>query len=207
VTCSYDHHQRHNHLTERISAVAINRLYVVIGGDRVDLAPLASTHVLHTNGIASSLILDLFARAGAKLVGADEDLGTFVVEGDAVLLAAALRAARLTRRVRIEPAYHQVGGPPGDLWAPTGRVAVRFPAGWSRDRIDAILARRGLRMTEPIDEMPGGYFAVMDGDPIEAVRPLLEEDGALFAEPDFIQRMQRRTHTRPYTPTHHRKAP
>jgi hypothetical protein len=164
--------------------------FVVIGGDRVDLEPLAGTVVLRSRGAALRSLLDLCAQHGFEVLASDEGTGTVVVESAAKPVEQALRAARLTKRAQIAPAYHRAGGSSDDLLAPTGRVAVRFPEDWPRDRVDGALAGHGLQVTEAIPRMPNGYFTVTPDDPIEAARALLEEDGALFAEPDFFQRMR-----------------
>jgi hypothetical protein len=166
--------------------------YFLRRGRRVELSPLPRTFVVRGPGAALDRLAALLPP-GAEVVATDD--AVIVVAGDEAVIrrAATLPGARL-EGARVEPAYRQEKGPADDLWAPTGRVAVRFPEDWGRDRIDAVLSARGLKVEEPLDGTLNGYFASTPGDPIEAARALVEEDGAVFAEPDFIRKMRLRGH-------------
>src|SRR5262245_13532263 len=142
-------------------------VHVVLDGHRVDLEPLDGTFVIRGRSAALDA-LTAHLRSGLRVLAGDEEAGALVVEGDGARIQEAIRAARLARRLRVEPAYHQVGGPAGDLWAPTGRVTVRLSG--SVTKAKAVLGNRGLRVVERLDDMPGGYIAVTDGDAIEAAR-------------------------------------
>lgn len=167
--------------------------YFLRSGHRVELMPHVQAAAFKGTEAALERLSAVLERAGARVLGTYPETGLLVAEvppGDKARVDRAVQAARLQGRVRPVPAYSVVGGPPDDLWVPTGRIAVRFPETWDDAAIEATLKRRGLSMREPIEDMPGGVMASADGvDPIEAARALVEEDGAIFADPDFLRRL------------------
>lgn len=167
--------------------------YFVRSGRRVELEP--HEHAMAFQGSAAALkrLSSLLEGVGAVVLGTDSETGLLVAEvpsGDLARVHQAVQAARLQSRLQPVPAYRVVGSAPVDVWVPTGQIAVRFPETWDDAAIEAALERRGLRLREPIEDMPGGVMASADGvDPIEAARALAEEDGVIFADPDFLSRL------------------
>ena len=170
--------------------------YFLRGGHRVELEPHERVVAFQGSGAALGRLSSVLVGLGAVVIGVDEDAGVLVASvpsGDVTRAGEAAQDEKLRGRVRAVPAYRAVGARADDLWVPTGRVAVRFPETWADVEIEAALRRRGLQRREAIEDMSGGVVASAgEGDPIEAARALVEEDGALFADPDFLRRFSLR---------------
>ncbi|HSN99895.1 MAG TPA: hypothetical protein VLS89_16475 [Candidatus Nanopelagicales bacterium] len=174
-------------------------LYFLRGGHRVELEPHERAVAFQGTGGALARLSSSLVSAGVRVLGVDDEAGVLVADvpsGDLVRAKEAAQDEEIQGQVRVVSAYRRPGGAAEDLWVPTGRISVRFPESWSEAEIEAALKRRRLRRREAIEGMPGGILVSVDeGDPVEAARALVEEDRALFADPDFLRRFSLRTGT------------
>lgn len=128
-----------------------------------------------------------------KNVQAPEDSELLYEVKGLVVVRCSVEPTNLPPGVTVSQAVRRVGDKrPDSFLGPSGRVAVRFPSELSREQCKGVLFRHELRIVEDIDGMPNGFFVSGPGDGIDEARLLVEEDKAMWAEPDFIMQLSLR---------------
>lgn len=85
------------------------------------------------------------------------------------------------------PVYRQGAGSTGRLMTLPGGVLVKFPAGWSRERVDAWLAARGHAAARPMAWGPQWYLVETPAGlaSLEAANAMVESGEVLSASPNW----------------------
>lgn len=96
-------------------------------------------------------------------------------------------AARAEAQAHASPVYRQGRSPAGRLMALPGGVMVKFPADWTRERIDAFLAAQGLAVQRPLAIGPGWVLVgTAPGDAaLQAAQRLHATGEVLAATPNW----------------------
>ncbi|HSN99896.1 MAG TPA: S8 family serine peptidase, partial [Candidatus Nanopelagicales bacterium] len=85
---------------------------------------------------------------------------------------------------------------PDNVLVLTDRLFVRFRPDLSPAKIEAYAVKHGIHLVEPIEEMPGGFLALVKSSAmstaLEIANELVQDELVVFAEPDWVRALVHR---------------
>lgn len=170
-------------------------MYYYQSGNRVDMVPSSRAFTVTCKPGATPQIVAALEAGGIEVLASEHGNGLIGVlaDGGKAAIEKALDLDAIMEMPEIDAAYVLEGGGDRAARSITRRIGVRFPEHFDRAAVDAACERQGVEVVEPIKGMRGGYILrVTIPNPINIARALVEDEGAVDAEPDFIVRMVNR---------------
>lgn len=175
--------------------------FFIRGGKEIDLEPVEEGIAIRAVSTARGLRSTL--RAELERQGLDHTVGLEHPAVDVYKLPRGKTAKAIIDQLQgregvryVHRVYRHDPGRPDNVLVLTDRLFVQFQPDLSMAAIEKLTAGQGIHLVEPIEDMPGGFLALVKSrspkSALEIANGLMKDQLAVFAEPDWVRALVHR---------------